>query len=56
MLKLNFPSFKFNIKNKDNKAYIFDIIRKKMLPHFLRPKKYEMIDYEPNKPIKIVGL
>ena len=34
----------------------FDIIRKKILPHFLHPKKYEMIDYEPNKPIKIVGL
>ena len=33
-----------------------DIIRKKILPHFLHPKKYEMIDYEPNKPIKIVGL
>ena len=31
MLKLNFPNFKYEIKNKDNKDYIFDIIRKKYI-------------------------
>ena len=38
MLKLNFPNFKFNIKNKDNKAYIFDIIRKKFV--LLTPEEW----------------
>ena len=31
MFKLNFPSFEFNLKNRDNKSYIFDIIRKKFI-------------------------
>ena len=31
MFKLNFPSFEFNLKNRDNKTYIFDIIRKKFI-------------------------
>jgi GT2 family glycosyltransferase len=33
-----------------------DIIRKKFLPSFLHSKRYEMIDYEPNNPVEIVGL
>ena len=31
MLKLNFPNFEFKLKNRDNKTYIFDIIRKKFI-------------------------
>ena len=31
MLKLNFPSFSFRIKNKENKRFIFDPIRKKFI-------------------------
>lgn len=31
MLKLNFPNFEFKFKNRDNKTYIFDIIRKKFI-------------------------
>ena len=38
MLKLNFPNFEFKIKNKDNKAYIFDIIRKKHI--LLTPEEW----------------
>ncbi|MGC6421770.1 MAG: type I restriction enzyme HsdR N-terminal domain-containing protein [Flavobacteriaceae bacterium] len=29
MVPLNFPAFKFDIKNRENKPYIFDRIRKK---------------------------
>ncbi len=31
MEKLNFPSYKVSIKNKENKSYIFDPVRKKWL-------------------------
>ena len=31
MLKLNFPKFEFKLKNRDNKSFIFDIIRKKFI-------------------------
>ena len=31
MEKLNFPDFNFSLKSKENKTYIFDIIRKKWL-------------------------
>ena len=31
MLKLNFPNFEFKFKNRDNKTYIFDNIRKKLI-------------------------
>ena len=38
MLKLNFPDFEFKIKNRDNKTYIFDIIRKKFI--LLTPEEW----------------
>ena len=38
MIKLNFPDFKFNIKNKDNKPHIFDILRKKLI--LLTPEEW----------------
>jgi len=38
MFKLNFPSFEFNLKNRDNKSYIFDIIRKKFI--LLTPEEW----------------
>jgi len=31
MKKLNFKTYNFKIKNKDNKSYIFDIVRKKYI-------------------------
>ena len=38
MEKLNFPEFNVLIKNKENKSYIFDPIRKKWL--FLTPEEW----------------
>jgi hypothetical protein len=38
MLKLNFPNFEFKFKNRDNKTYIFDIIRKKFI--LLTPEEW----------------
>ncbi len=38
MLKLNFPSFEFRLKNRNNKSYIFDIIRKKFI--LLTPEEW----------------
>lgn len=38
MLKLNFPSFEFRLKNRNNKSYIFDIIRKKFI--LLSPEEW----------------
>ena len=38
MIKLNFPNFKFNFKNKDNKPPIFDILRKKLI--LLTPEEW----------------
>ena len=38
MIKLNFPNFKFNFKNKDNKPHIFDILRKKLI--LLTPEEW----------------
>ena len=38
MLKLNLPEFKIRIKNKDNKAHIFDIVRKKFV--LLTPEEW----------------
>ena len=38
MLKLNFPDFEFKLKNRDNKTYIFDIIRKKFI--LLTPEEW----------------
>ena len=38
MLKLNFSDFEFKIKNRYNKTYIFDIIRKKFI--LLTPEEW----------------
>ena len=38
MFKLNFPNFEFKPKNRDNKSYIFDIIRKKFI--LLTPEEW----------------
>ena len=38
MLKLNLPEFKIRFKNKDNKAHIFDIVRKKFV--LLTPEEW----------------
>ena len=38
MIKLNFPNYKFNLKNKDNKPHIFDILRKKLI--LLTPEEW----------------
>ncbi|HIF83954.1 MAG TPA: type I restriction enzyme HsdR N-terminal domain-containing protein [Flavobacteriaceae bacterium] len=38
MLKLNFPSFEFKLKNRNNKTFIFDILRKKMF--LLTPEEW----------------
>lgn len=31
MIQLNLPSFKYQLKNSENKTYIFDVIRKKYI-------------------------
>lgn len=38
MLKLNFPTYSFRIKNKENKRFIFDPIRKKFI--ILSPEEW----------------
>lgn len=38
MQKLNFPAYKFRFKNKENKALIFDEIRKKFI--VLKPEEW----------------
>tara|TARA_Y100000991_G_C21795582_1_gene273143 strand:- start:150 stop:596 length:447 start_codon:yes stop_codon:yes gene_type:complete len=38
MEKLNFPSYKYTVKNKENKNYIFDRVRKKWL--FCTPEEW----------------
>ncbi|MGY8945737.1 MAG: type I restriction enzyme HsdR N-terminal domain-containing protein [Flavobacteriales bacterium] len=38
MLKLDFPSFEFKLKRRDNKIFIFDILRKKMF--LLTPEEW----------------
>ena len=38
MLKLNFPSYKFRLKNSENKTLIFDQIRKKFV--VLQPEEW----------------
>mgnify|MGYP000418571923 FL=1 len=38
MLKLNFPSFEFKLKKRDNKTFIFDILRKKLI--LLTPEEW----------------
>jgi hypothetical protein len=38
MIKLNFPDYQYSIKSKENKSYIFDLIRKKWL--VLNPEEW----------------
>ena len=38
MINLNLPKYSFKIKNRENKLYIFDIIRKKYI--FLSPEEW----------------
>lgn len=38
MQELNFPLYKFRLKNSENKLYIFDIIRKKFI--LLQPEEW----------------
>lgn len=38
MQKLNFPEYNFRFKNKENKALIFDVIRKKFI--VLKPEEW----------------
>ena len=38
MEQLNFPAYAFTLKNKENKTYIFDLIRKKNL--LLTPEEW----------------
>ena len=38
MEQLNFPAYAFNLKNKENKTYILDLIRKKNL--LLTPEEW----------------
>ena len=38
MLKLNFPIFEFKLKIRDNKTFIFDILRKKFF--ILTPEEW----------------
>jgi len=38
MLKLNFPRFEFKLKTRDNKTFIFDILRKKLI--LLTPEEW----------------
>jgi len=69
MVKLNFPVYKFQLKNKENKPFIFDRIRKKwlvLLPeewvrqhclmYLARTKKYPLSLINVEKKLVLNGL
>ncbi len=60
MQELNFPSFKFRIKNSENKLFIFDVIRKKFV--VLQPEEWvrqhciHFLLTEKNYPISLINV
>lgn len=60
MQKLNFPSYKFRIKNSENKTQIFDEVRKKFVT--LQPEEWvrqhclQYIIKEINHPISLISI
>ena len=38
MIQLNFPTYKFNLKNRENKSYVWDPVRKKWV--VLQPEEW----------------
>lgn len=60
MQKLNFPSYKFRIKNSENKTQIFDEVRKKFV--VLQPEEWvrqhclQYIIKEKNYPISLINI
>lgn len=60
MTKLNLPSYSFKIKNKENKLYIFDMIRKKNVvltpEEWVRQNFIQFLINEKNYPISLIAI
>ncbi len=60
MQKLNFPEYTFQYKNKENKTYIFDIIRKKYVlltpEEFVRQNFIHYIVYEKKYSSELIAI
>ncbi len=60
MLALNFPTYDFRIKNRENKTYIFDPIRKKFV--LLQPEEWvrqhvvQLLIREKNYPVSLINV
>ena len=58
MRNINFPSYKFRIKNSENNTHIFDVIRKKFV--VLQPEEWvrqhciQFLINEKNFPVNVV--
>ena len=60
MKNLNFPSYKFRIKNSENNTHIFDVVRKKfvvLLPEeWVRQHCIQYLIQEKNYPISLINV
>jgi hypothetical protein len=60
MTKLNLPSYSFKIKNKENKLYIFDMIRKKNVvltpEEWVRQNFIQFLINEKNYPRSLIAI
>jgi hypothetical protein len=60
MTNLNLPKYSFRIKNRENKLYIFDKIRKKNVvlteEEWVRQNFVEYLNKEKNYPLSIIAL
>ena len=60
MINLNFPSYKFRIKNSENNTHIFDVIRKKFV--VLQPEEWvrqhciQFLINEKNFPVSLINV
>ena len=60
MRNLNFPSYKFRIKNSENNTYIFDVIRKKFVvlqpEEWVRQNCIQFLINEKNFPVSLINV
>lgn len=60
MQKLNFPSYSFKVKSKENKTLIFDIIRKKYMvltpEEWVRQHVVHFLHFDKNYPLSLIAV
>ena len=60
MRNLNFPSYKFRIKNSENNTHIFDVIRKKFVvlqpEEWVRQNCIQFLINEKNFPVNLINV